>query len=178
MSPKVLALDIAIEKTGFCTVDGVVGTSKGGKLDARFRRLYDDVYRLAGPADLVIMEDLPLRAMSAALTGRAHGVVRLALHDLGGRPIVSVVASTLKKYATRNGKATKEDMINAYYTAIAIEGKSHLAKGGVTNDEADAFHLWRLGTGWLRHEPRAREANVDFTAWRNWQIAQLEVAGR
>lgn len=177
MIPKVFALDVAVEKTGFCTVDGMVGTSKGGKGDARFRRLYDDVTRLAAPADLVIMEDLPLRAMSAALTGRAHGVVRMALHDLGGRPITSVVAATLKKYATGSGKASKEDMIRNYFLALAGEGISHFAKDRVTDDEADAFHLWHLGTSWLRHRPRAREANVRWDEWRAWQTKQLEVAG-
>lgn len=168
MSPRVFAMDIAIDKTGMCSVDGVVFTSKGGKGDARFRRLYDDVKQHAQHADLVIIEDLPLRAMSAALTGRAHGVARLALHDLGGRPIVSVVAATLKKYATGNGRADKEQMKAAYYPAIAGEGLAHFAKQGLTDDEADAFHLWHLGKVWLRGGAHARSANVAWKEWEAW----------
>lgn len=173
-NPRVLALDIAINKTGYCTADGEVGTSKGGKGDARFRRLYDDVLELARDAELVIMEDLPLRAMSAALTGRAHGVVRLALHDLGGRPITTVVAATLKKYATGSGGASKEDMIAAYRRMSGDFPREVIGvRTGVSHDEADAYLLWHLGQSWLRHEPRAREANVKWPEWRNWQIKQL-----
>lgn len=162
MTPTVLGLDLALEKTGIATATGVCFTSVGGRGDARLDRLYRDVYEAASVADLVIMEDLPTTAMSAGLTGRAHGVVRLALHRLS-KPIVTVPPASLKAFATGKGAADKAMM------AAALVGEFNLDQGDMievdargrqfvpvfglelTDDnQVDAFYLRQMGLYWLR----------------------------
>lgn len=160
--PKLVAIDCALDDTGLVTVDGQPLLSKGKTGDARLRRLYDDVFRIAGKADLAIMEDLPVGAQGAGHTGRAHGAARMALAD-HGVPVVLVVASTLKKYATGNGRADKPAMVKAANEFMYGQG---FTWGPITDhNEADAFCLFHLGRSWLRAGGRARDANVKWQPW-------------
>lgn len=179
--PKLIALDVALEVTGLVNIDGWPMVSKGQKnkdgMDKRLRRLYDDVYRIAKDADLAIMEDLPKSGMSTGLTGQAVGVARMALADCDV-PMVKVVSSTLKLFATGKGAYPnsalgKEAMVAAANIFKAGKGLAHYPV--ITDhNEADAFCLWTLGIEWLRGGGRARAANVNN--WDSWD-KRLEELG-
>jgi Holliday junction resolvasome RuvABC endonuclease subunit len=89
-----------------------------------------------------------------------QGVVRLALLRQGV-PYVTVVAATLKKYATGNGGANKSDMRMALYQRAGIDERN--------DNKVDAW--------WLRHAgldhfgeaivqlPAAQRAALAKVAW-------------
>lgn len=156
---KVLGLDVALEKTGLCFPSGLTLTSTGGVGDARLARLYNDVFHAAGHADVAILEDLPNTGNSAGITGRAQGVARLALFKQRV-PIVTVVASTLKKYATGSGRATKQQM----WDRLPDEVKAQIDPQN--DDETDAWWLRQLGLDKLNGEP-VPDA-VKWGAWEGW----------
>lgn len=159
---RVIGLDVALDKTGICLAGGSTLTSKGGKGDARLLRLYWDVLDVADNSDhglLAILEDLPANAMSAGLTGKAQGVVRLALQRKRVS-YVTVAAATLKKWATGNGRASKDDMIKA------AQDSGWKTIGRPSHDEADAYLLRELGLARLRGEAQA--VKVDWSPWEGW----------
>ena len=158
--PRVLGIDIALDKTGIAAASGVTWTSKGGKGDERLHRLYMDILGAGREADAAIIEDLPTHAMSAGLTGRAQGVARMALWKLG-IPYVTVSPATLKKWATGVGNAKKPAMIaRAKDIAANTLGVSHWEP---TDDEADAYLLRVLGI--TRLTGGALEAKVKWDSW-------------
>lgn len=161
--PRLVALDIALDHSGLVRTDGWSFSSKGGKGDFRLHRLYLDVLKLAKDADLAIIEDLPMSARNGGLTGMAAGVARMALAE-NDVPVVKVVASTLKLYATGSGRAEKPAMVAAANVLKAGQGLAHYPE--ITDhNQADAFCLWHLGKSWLRKGGRARAANVKWDAW-------------
>lgn len=135
MSLTVLGIDPALEKTGIARGD-ITWTSKGGAGDQRLSRLFHDVKRMAWDADLAVIEDLPTHAMSAGLTGRAQGVVRMALCETG-TPYVSIPPASLKKFATNNGAAKKPEMKAAMPLNPIWDN--------LTDDEVDAWWLREAG---------------------------------
>jgi Holliday junction resolvasome RuvABC endonuclease subunit len=88
---------------------------------------------------IVCIEDYgPISKFAGKLMQRAEicGILKYALHETWGVPFVTVPPVSLKSYATGIGKAHKDDMIR------------HAKKFGFfteVHDEADAFHLARLG---------------------------------
>lgn len=153
-----LGLDLAIEKTGVCLPDGTTFTSRGQSKDMRLVRLRDEIEESVLEHDIThaIIEDLPKNAQGAGITGRAQGVAREVLTRLDV-PIVTVVAATLKKFATNNGRATKDEMWWALPTDIqsVIEMKA--------TDEVDAYHLWAMGIDALAGRPVPPV--VDWSPW-------------
>lgn len=163
-----MGLDVALTKTGIALPDGSTLTSSGGqgkKGDLRLSRLHNEVFALAQEHGVThaILEDLPINAMGAGGTGSAQGVVRLALQQLD-IPYVTVVASTLKKYATGTGRADKEQMHAAL--PAAVRGRVSKSK----DDEVDAWWLWHMGmtklgrTGGI-HATREAPSIVKWEGW-------------
>lgn len=104
----------------------------------------DGILGVRRPA-LAIVEDLPIGARGAGLTGMSHGVARrlLRCHSI---PFTLIVPSTLKKCATGDGRADKALMRMA---VPLMEGAS------LSNaDEVDAYWLAQVGRyymGWDHH---------------------------
>ena len=73
--------------------------------------------------------------LSKIRLGEVGGIVRTRLFEMGVR-FVDAPPSSVKRFATGNGNAPKEQMV-----ARAIELG---ARGNVNDDEADAFHLRRM----------------------------------
>lgn len=68
--------------------------------------------------------------------GELGGVIRFTLHDWHV-PVVEVPPSTLKKFATGKGNASKAAMVSAV--------ASRTGRTFDTDDQSDAFALWCLG---------------------------------
>jgi Holliday junction resolvasome RuvABC endonuclease subunit len=161
---RVIGIDASITETGIADVDGRLTTAGGDSPlgDRRLQVIHDAVTKVcvAGRPDLAVLEDLPTHAHGAGITGMAQGVIRLALLDRGV-PYVTVVAATLKKYATGNGGANKSDMRMALYKRAGIDERN--------DNKVDAW--------WLRHAgldhfdealvalPAAQRAALGKVAW-------------
>lgn len=148
---RVFGLDLSTSRVGIADAAGEVLSLKAtAKADDPYRRLHElgreieRVFRLRPPApDLVVVEDYSLASpgpLASIRLGEIGGLVRTRLWELD-YPMALVRPSTLKRFATGNGNATKEQMIAR---AIAL---GCVAPGGTApnHDEADAWHLRRMG---------------------------------
>lgn len=144
---NVVGLDLSTKRIGFAAADGeLLSISGHAGAEDPYRRLHEltrDLVRtftLRPPRpDLVVVEDYALGApgrLSLVRLGEIGGIVRTWLFEQD-LPVVLVSPSSVKRFATGNGNAKKDQMI-----ARAIELG---ARGSVNDDEADAFHLRRMG---------------------------------
>ena len=146
-SLRIAGLDPSSSRLGYATPSGELVSlrpSAGSEDPARrlyeISRLVDDALRRYPPRpDLVVLEGYALGSphRHTLLTlGEVGGVVRLRLFELDV-PFVVVTPTNLKRFSTGNGNADKARMV-----ARAIELG---ARPTVNDDEADAFHLRRMG---------------------------------
>jgi Holliday junction resolvasome RuvABC endonuclease subunit len=123
---RVIGLDLSIVSTGYALPDGSTGRIKTRQRDGDHRLcvIRDRVAELVAEhrPDVAVLEDMPTKMQPTAVKaiGRVHGVVNGALLD-AGVPYAYVAPATLKKYATDNGNAPKEDMAAAAYLAAGVE---------------------------------------------------------
>jgi len=140
-----MGLDLALGGTGIALPDGTTLRHRPqGPDNVGYRRHADialTVLAIIGTAkpDLVVVEDYAPHSIginSTIAAGELQGVIRVhfTLRRIAWR---AVPPSTLKKYATGRGTATKPEMV-----AAAIEAG---ARPGLSHDEADAWHLRRYG---------------------------------
>lgn len=146
VSHKVLGLDLA-SNTGFALLidkdlkeSGTV--SFPGELP---KRLYDFEKWLASylkenNPDLIVYEIPHFRGYAATMSGVGLSSITLKVGYSFGTPVTGVRTTTLKSFATTNGKATKEEM-----TAKANELFNLTLEVKENNDEADAIHLANFG---------------------------------
>jgi Holliday junction resolvasome RuvABC endonuclease subunit len=161
---KVIGIDPSLTATGIARADGTL-TVVGGPADLRDHRLaliYNAVHDacMIDDPDLVVLEDLPKHAHSAGITGMVQGVVRLALVQLQVS-YATVVASTLKKYATGRGTADKADMRMALYRRAGIDERD--------DNLVDAWWLRHAGLDQLGEPvltvPKAQRDVLDVVSW-------------
>lgn len=144
---RIAGLDLSTARVGYADPSGdLLSISGHAGPEDPYRRLHElaraiertMVLRPPFP-DLVVVEDYSLASpgrLSLVRLGEVGGVVRMRLFELG-IPTAFVPPSSVKRFATGNGNATKAQMITA-----AIERG---ARGSLNDDEADAFHLRRMG---------------------------------
>ena len=94
------------------------------------------------PAMLAVIEDLPMHANSAGLTGQAQGVVRAALQSFQ-IPFITVAPASLKLFATGSGKASKEMMRSE------MERQFGRVPEGWDDNTVDAFWLREVGVTYV-----------------------------
>ena len=137
--------------TGACHTEGVTFTDnppvgcwhlvKTRKAkDRRLGEIRDGIRDYVIGSDLVLIEMLPPNMKGAGITGMVQGVVRDMLIDLG-IPYGDVGPSSLKKYATGKGNASKTDM------SLAA-----MKRGGVEiaeDNQCDAWWLWVMANDYL-----------------------------
>lgn len=134
---RVAAIDPSLASSGLAYADGTLARCRTKTDDpGRLRKLYDAAHQLAKGADLVVIEDLPTHAMSAGLTGRAQGVVRMAINDAGAQ-LLAVPPATLKKAVTQSGNAKKPVMRAAMLELTGVDNAS--------DDEVDGWGLRQIG---------------------------------
>ena len=84
----------------------------GERLLAIYRKLNAYIAAFDKP-QFAVLEDLPTHAMSAGLTGRAQGIIRMTLAQYK-IPYTAIPPATLKKFATGKGNAKKPVMRQAW----------------------------------------------------------------
>lgn len=167
-TPRVIGLDLSLTATGICLPDGTTHTLKTNPKDGDRRLLHIGhaiANALAPGADLAVVEDLPIHAKSAGITGMVHGVARACLIE-AGIPYALVVPATLKKYATGVGNGDK--------TPMAIAALKRAGREFADDNQCDAFWLRAAGLDYLGHAeielPAAQRASLDKMKWP--QLAQ------
>lgn len=144
MSVKVAGLDLSMTASGVCHIgdDTDLECQTGvcwhlikprKDKDLRLPEIKSRIKQLVTGHEFVLLEMLPPHMKAAGITGMVQGVVREMLLEQGSR-YGDVGPSSLKKYATGKGNASKTEM------ALAA-----LKRGGLefSNDnECDAWWLW------------------------------------
>ena len=152
-APRVLGIDPSLSGTGLCLPDGHLQVAGGAAAlgDLRLGFIYEavDAACFVGKPELAVIEDLPKHAQAAGLTGMVQGVIRLALMQ-HGVPYVKVVPSTLKKYATGDGRADKSDLRMALYKRAGLDERN--------DNLVDAWWLRAMGLDHLDAAPVALPA--------------------
>lgn len=148
---RVLGLDLSLTSTGVCLPDGTTYRIKtrGKDGDARLVAIHD---RLTADTTehqphLAVIEDLPMTANSAGITGMVQGVARQILAR-AGVPIARIVPATLKAYACDNGRADKRQMAAAAYLHAGAEFPGDLNPKGEGGDMCDAWWCRAAGLDW------------------------------
>ena len=144
MTPRVVGLDLSITATGIADHTGAT-RCVGGKADRGDQRIVDIVdavwAELDHGCDLVVIEDLAVHGPGGGMAAaQVMGAVKATL--LRTRtPYALVPPSSLKKYATGRGNATKPDM------AVALYKRAGLELGD--DNQVDAAWLRFMGLDWL-----------------------------
>lgn len=115
--------------------------------------VYSTVMDLPYLPSIIVFEDYgPINKTSGKITQRAEicGILKYRFSTLDRIPILTVSPKGLKKFATGNGNAKKEDVLNAAH------GQGFTAE---TTDEADAYFAAKLGAYVLD----GNRVNVDYT---------------
>lgn len=118
---KVVGLDLSITATGLCHPNGTTRTVKtrDKDKDVRLQIIRNAALEDAFMCDLAMIEEW-VGSFAAAVMGMVHGTVRTTLMD-HGVPYVLVPPSTLKKFATGNGKSDKSGMAVAAFKRAGAE---------------------------------------------------------
>ena len=136
---KIIGIDPSLSATGVARHDSslltVKTTAKEGDGE-RLLTLYRHLKLMTVDVDFAVIEDLPTHAMSAGLTGRAQGIVRMTL-ALQKVPYVAIPPATLKKFATGKGNAKKDAMREAWLAYSGEDNKD--------DNQVDAAWLRTIG---------------------------------
>lgn len=161
---KVIGIDPSLVATGLARVDGSLecfgGDAKLG--DSRLTVIHDRISAalVQDWPDLAVIEDAPAHTHGSGALGMVQGVIRLALIRQGV-PYVLVVGSTLKKYVTGSGTATKSDLRMALFQRAGIDDRN--------DNQVDAYWLRHMGLDHLGDAPiklpAAQRKSLDVVYW-------------
>jgi Holliday junction resolvasome RuvABC endonuclease subunit len=142
-----LGLDLSLTSTGVARADGKLATIAPPAAHRAGRRLhwiskFITEHLEAGPPTIAVLEDVVgQRPEINVALGTVQGVVLLRMFELAiDVPIVHVKSNELKKYATGNGRADKDLMMDAAEDRAHEQGLD----APVDDDQADAFWLRQL----------------------------------
>jgi Holliday junction resolvasome RuvABC endonuclease subunit len=166
--PRVIGLDVS-GKTGVALHDGTLlrltlrtGPDQPGRRFHELAGALEQTLRRYPPVpDLAVYEGPALGGPGVAgkLTSAGYrAVVLLRLFELGVEAVL-IEPGALKRYATGNGNASKEAMIEA---AVALGAEPR------NDDEADAFHLRHLGRAAYGLEDVRTKHGLEVIAAHTW----------
>lgn len=171
--PRVIGLDLSLTSTGVAGADWAQtletwslprkGATRAQRW-ARMRAAREQILPFIDSADLVVQEspaystgDMPGSQDQAWLWWAIYG--RCAAREI---PWVEVGTSTLKVYATSDGRASKEDVVQA----VATRRPGLTFRG---SDQADALTLAAMGLDHIGHPPvvlpKAHRRALDSINW-------------
>lgn len=151
---RIMGVDPSISCTGLSLPDrsGTLAIKPRTKGDLRLTEIGNHVQIAASTskADLVVIEGLGglYRGESARIIPMLHGVLRDRLQT-AGIPFMILLPKTLKKFATGNGAADKDEMARAAFRRLGRQYATH--------DECDA--------DWLRVAGRTAYGLGELTAY-------------
>jgi Holliday junction resolvasome RuvABC endonuclease subunit len=157
---RIAGIDASLKATGLALPDLTFATISPAPSLTGYRRHRSVVQRILVAltdtgVELAIFEDYAQHSPGALALIRAaelQGILRTELTDQG-IPFATVPPLTLKKYATDNGRATKDELFDAARAAIGRTWDPERLP--INNDEADAYWLRALGVGILERAPEA-----------------------
>lgn len=147
-----LAIDLALGTSGFCwgprpidccTFTCSIPASRpfGQRLSWWRRRVSDLLDNDKVPRITKIVVEAPIgfghsseRMSSLIKLAKLHGAIEVRAHGAGVTYDDTIYPSTVKRWATGNGRASKDEMMSAARARFGWDGTSH--------DEADAVLLW------------------------------------
>jgi crossover junction endodeoxyribonuclease RuvC len=176
-APRVIGLDLSLTSTGLACTCGIHRIKSHPSFEiTQFSRLrmirLGVMHHIYGTpeicgrgkrADLVVVEDLALTRSTGQHLTRA-GLWHLVMEGIDNEfiPYAVVSPTSLKKYVTGKGNASKDEVLAAAirrYPTAPISG----------NDEADAYALRAMGLDHLGHPavemPKAQRAALDKITW-------------
>lgn len=135
---RVLAFDLSLTETGVARPDGTAGIITPGEdwaLEDRHGELELEIAGELHHADWVAIEDLPRNVKyGGPALGVAHGAFCSAYnHHTKAIQLVRITPSSVKKYGTGKGNASKVMMVTA--------ARERLGYDGYNDNEADALWL-------------------------------------
>jgi crossover junction endodeoxyribonuclease RuvC len=146
----IVALDLSLTATGFACTDGrsgVLNPPKGfDRGMPRLQWIMNQVWKITEGADLVVIEGYAFdRPNQAHQIGELGGIIRFTLWEAEvPRPYIEIAPSSMKKFATGKGNASKPEVL--------VEAVRKLGYRGASTDEADA--LWLLEMARAHYEKR------------------------
>lgn len=174
---RVIGLDLSLTSTGLACTCGIHRIKSHPSVEiTRFSRLRvimlgvlhhvhgtPEVCGRGERADLVVVEDLALTRSTGQHLTRA-GLWHLVMNEIDNESIPYAIVSptSLKKYVTGRGNASKDEVL-----AAAIRRWPDAAING--NDEADAYALRAMGLDHLGHPvadvPKTHREALAKVAW-------------
>jgi Holliday junction resolvasome RuvABC endonuclease subunit len=139
VTPLVCGLDLSMGSTGVAYTDatGAAATrviKPRTEGDYRLQEIVDTVHFAIANCGLVLIEGFLNKSFSAGITGMVHGAVRGHLLNMNIK-YATLPPTSLKKYATGKGGASKIDM------AVAAFKRGNGAEFSDDN-QCDAWWLW------------------------------------
>lgn len=122
---RVLAADLSLARTGWCdgTFAGTVTTNTRSRLVDRLIHIADEI--VCDGVDLLVVEgpSYGSRGRATIDLGRLHGVIeyecRVATPPV---PFAAVAPSSVKKYATSRGNASKAEVLTSAVRRLGYDG--------------------------------------------------------
>lgn len=170
----IVGLDLSLTATGMAFInDAGVHTCRftsKGKADAslfarteRLTKLARDIVDATAGAELVVVE----QPAFSKIQGQAHdrsGLWWLVVSQLYTTRVAEVPPTTLKRYATGKGNASKDEVL-----AAVVRRYIDLAQPA-DNNEADALVCAAMGARWLGEEielnlPKGQAEAVEKVRW-------------
>lgn len=173
MQPRVIGLDLSLTATGLALYDGAratITTGPGQHIEDQHDRIAyiaDEVTERtwagtsSGPV-LAVLEG-PSYGSTGAHTWDRAGLWWLTYHHLHGFavPVAVVPPSTLKRYATGKGAATKADMRMALFQRTGLDVRD--------DNQVDAWWLRAMGLDHLGcpvvEVPKTHRAALEKVEW-------------